>query len=168
MYSAHTEPLQYASISNLLFLNLSGETLESRLRLVQIQRQLGRLAFQHLKAARHGLAEMRDHFRAQFLIALGLGGLPLERIYLAGEGVPKDPVEGARWLAKAAEQNVSAAYGQLGALYAEGRGLPYLELEIRQDLIADADGQRAWAARLIRLLPEAYRQYQELPKGHAA
>jgi predicted N-formylglutamate amidohydrolase len=35
------------------------------------------------------------------------------------------------------------------------RGLPHVELEIRQDLIADALGQRAWAARLARLLPAA-------------
>ena len=33
------------------------------------------------------------------------------------------------------------------------RGLPHVELEIRQDLIADAAGQYAWAQRLARLLP---------------
>ncbi len=38
-------------------------------------------------------------------------------------------------------------------LHAEANGLDYLELEIRQDLIATADGQAAWAARLARLLP---------------
>jgi predicted N-formylglutamate amidohydrolase len=37
--------------------------------------------------------------------------------------------------------------------HAERRGLPYVELEIRQDLIADASGQTAWAERLARLLP---------------
>jgi predicted N-formylglutamate amidohydrolase len=35
------------------------------------------------------------------------------------------------------------------------RGLDYLELETRQDLIADQAGQRAVADRLARLLPEA-------------
>jgi predicted N-formylglutamate amidohydrolase len=40
-------------------------------------------------------------------------------------------------------------------VHAERRGLPYLELEIRQDLIAGPDGQMAWAARLAALLPEA-------------
>jgi predicted N-formylglutamate amidohydrolase len=30
-------------------------------------------------------------------------------------------------------------------------------IEIRQDLIADDDGQRDWALRLARLLPLAYR-----------
>jgi predicted N-formylglutamate amidohydrolase len=41
-------------------------------------------------------------------------------------------------------------------VHAEARGLPYLELEIRQDLIADDAGQQVWAERLIRLLPLAY------------
>lgn len=38
-------------------------------------------------------------------------------------------------------------------VHGERRGLPHVELEIRQDLIADEAGQRAWAARLARLLP---------------
>ena len=41
-------------------------------------------------------------------------------------------------------------------VHGEGRGLPHVELEIRQDLIANADGQKAWAGRLSRLLPQAY------------
>ena len=40
-------------------------------------------------------------------------------------------------------------------VHGEGRGLPHVEIEIRQDLIADAAGQEAWAARLARLLPNA-------------
>ena len=36
-------------------------------------------------------------------------------------------------------------------VHAERRGLPHVELEIRQDLIADAAGQQAWAERLARL-----------------
>jgi predicted N-formylglutamate amidohydrolase len=36
--------------------------------------------------------------------------------------------------------------------HGERRGLPHVELEIRQDLLADVDGQRAWASRLARLL----------------
>ena len=43
-------------------------------------------------------------------------------------------------------------------VHCERRGLPHLELEIRQDLIAGSAGQRAWAALLARLLPEAYRR----------
>ncbi|MDE1905822.1 MAG: N-formylglutamate amidohydrolase [Rhodospirillales bacterium] len=40
-------------------------------------------------------------------------------------------------------------------VHAEGNGLDYLEIEIRQDLIAQEAGQVEWAARLARLLPEA-------------
>jgi predicted N-formylglutamate amidohydrolase len=40
-------------------------------------------------------------------------------------------------------------------VHGEGRGLPHVELEIRQDLITDEAGQRAWAERLARMLPEA-------------
>lgn len=38
-------------------------------------------------------------------------------------------------------------------VHGEARGLPYVEIEIRQDLIADVAGQQAWAERLARLLP---------------
>lgn len=37
--------------------------------------------------------------------------------------------------------------------YGEKRGIPHVEIEIRQDLIADEAGQQAWASRLARLLP---------------
>ena len=37
--------------------------------------------------------------------------------------------------------------------YGERRGLPHVEIEIRQDLIADEVGQQEWALRLARLLP---------------
>jgi predicted N-formylglutamate amidohydrolase len=40
-------------------------------------------------------------------------------------------------------------------VHGEGRLLPHVEIEIRQDLIGDAAGQEAWAARLARLLPLA-------------
>jgi predicted N-formylglutamate amidohydrolase len=41
-------------------------------------------------------------------------------------------------------------------VHAERRGLPYAEIEIRQDLIADEAGQIAWAERLAALLPAAW------------
>jgi predicted N-formylglutamate amidohydrolase len=44
-------------------------------------------------------------------------------------------------------------------VHAERRGLPYLELEIRQDLIATEAGQAAWAARLARLLPLVWAEF---------
>jgi predicted N-formylglutamate amidohydrolase len=41
--------------------------------------------------------------------------------------------------------------------HGERRGIPHVELEIRQDLIADSDGQAAWAARLARVLMDSVR-----------
>ena len=38
-------------------------------------------------------------------------------------------------------------------VHGEQRGLLHVELEIRQDLIADAQGQHEWAERLARILP---------------
>ena len=40
--------------------------------------------------------------------------------------------------------------------HAQANGVRYLELEIRQDLIADEAGQAKWAARLARLIPAAW------------
>jgi len=40
-------------------------------------------------------------------------------------------------------------------VHAEPAGLAHVEIEIRQDLIADPAGEAAWAARLARLLPAA-------------
>ncbi|MGE4482028.1 N-formylglutamate amidohydrolase [Acidocella sp.] len=50
-------------------------------------------------------------------------------------------------------------------VHAERGGLDYLEIEIRQDLIAEEAGQAAWAARLARLLPEALRILDAGAKG---
>ena len=47
-------------------------------------------------------------------------------------------------------------------VHGERRGLHHVAIEIRQDLIADDKGQRAWGALLARLLPQAY---QELGGG---
>jgi predicted N-formylglutamate amidohydrolase len=41
-------------------------------------------------------------------------------------------------------------------VHAERRGLDHVLIEIRQDLIAEESGQRAWSERLARLLPLAY------------
>ena len=50
---------------------------------------------------------------------------------------------------------VSEATDYTIPVHAERRGLPHVEIEIRQDLIADPAAQRGWAARLARLLPLA-------------
>jgi predicted N-formylglutamate amidohydrolase len=39
-------------------------------------------------------------------------------------------------------------------VHGEQRGVPYLEIEIRQDLLGSEAGQSEWAERLARLLPE--------------
>jgi predicted N-formylglutamate amidohydrolase len=44
-------------------------------------------------------------------------------------------------------------------VHAERRGLPYLELEIRQDLIASEAGQAEWAERLTGLLPRVWAEF---------
>jgi predicted N-formylglutamate amidohydrolase len=43
-------------------------------------------------------------------------------------------------------------------VHAEARGLAYVEIELRQDLIAGEEGQAEWAERLARLLPIAARR----------
>ena len=40
-------------------------------------------------------------------------------------------------------------------VHGEQRGIPHVEIEVRQDLIADAPGQTLWALRLAQVLDEA-------------
>jgi predicted N-formylglutamate amidohydrolase len=51
---------------------------------------------------------------------------------------------------------VSDASDYTVPVHGERRGLHHVLIEIRQDLIADENGQREWVARLTRLLPPAY------------
>lgn len=53
-------------------------------------------------------------------------------------------------------------------VHGEQRGLLHVELEIRQDLIATPEGQRAWAERLARLLPQALSLCRDTGAGPAA
>ncbi len=39
--------------------------------------------------------------------------------------------------------------------HGEARSLPHVEIELRQDLVADEAGQTEWARRLIRALQDA-------------
>jgi len=43
-------------------------------------------------------------------------------------------------------------------IHGERRGLPHVEIEIRQDLVADEAGQRRWASLLAQSLPQAYQR----------
>jgi predicted N-formylglutamate amidohydrolase len=40
-------------------------------------------------------------------------------------------------------------------LYGEAKGIPYVEIEIRQDLIGDEKSQAKWAELLAGILPRA-------------
>ncbi len=55
--------------------------------------------------------------------------------------------------------SVSDASDYTIPVHGERRGLLHVEIEIRQDLISDTSGQRAWAALLARLLPRAYQEF---------
>ncbi len=46
-------------------------------------------------------------------------------------------------------------------VHGERRGLPHVEIEIRQDLISEPAGQAAWAERLARLLPAVYAEFPD-------
>lgn len=48
-------------------------------------------------------------------------------------------------------------------VHAYPRQLPYVELEIRQDLIASEEGQQDWSSRLARVLPAAWAQITATP-----
>jgi predicted N-formylglutamate amidohydrolase len=79
----------------------------------------------------------RDPRFAHRLIAL----LNAEREFAIGDNAP---------------YSVSDATDYTIPVHAEPRGLHHVVIEIRQDLIADENGQRGWARRLARLLPRAY------------
>ena len=61
------------------------------------------------KSAEQGDADAQSHLGFQ---------------YLMGEGVPKDDVEGAKWVSKAAEHGHANAQLNLGSCYSDGRGVP--------------------------------------------
>jgi predicted N-formylglutamate amidohydrolase len=48
--------------------------------------------------------------------------------------------------------------------HAEARGLPYVEIEIRQDLVSDEAGQAEWAARITQALMDAEREFADAVK----
>jgi predicted N-formylglutamate amidohydrolase len=43
--------------------------------------------------------------------------------------------------------------------HGEARGLPHVEIEIRQDLVSDEAGQAEWAGRITRALVKAERAF---------
>jgi predicted N-formylglutamate amidohydrolase len=79
----------------------------------------------------------RDRRFAHSLMAL----LNDEKEFTVGENVP---------------YSVTDATDYTIPVHAERLALHHVLIEIRQDLIAEENGQRAWALRLARLLPQAY------------
>ena len=79
----------------------------------------------------------RDPRFAHCLMAL----LNAEREFAIGDNAP---------------YSVSDATDYTIPVHAERRSLHHVLIEIRQDLITDENGQRAWAERLACLLPRAY------------
>ena len=47
--------------------------------------------------------------------------------------------------------------------HGEARGLPHVEIEIRQDLVGDDAGQAAWARRITRALQDAEQAFSGVP-----
>jgi predicted N-formylglutamate amidohydrolase len=58
--------------------------------------------------------------------------------------------------------SVTAASDYTIPIHGEQRHLHHVALEIRQDLVTDAAGQRKWAALFARLLPQAYERLTSL------
>ena len=52
--------------------------------------------------------------------------------------------------------------GDTMSRHGTGRGLAHVLIEVRQDLIATAEGQEAWAARLAPIISQAI---EEIPDG---
>lgn len=77
------------------------------------------------------------HHRDQRLAAPLLRGLRAEPDLIIGDNEPYAASE-------------STDYGLIE--HGEGRGLPCVELELRQDLLTNAQSQAAWSRRLARLL----------------
>lgn len=67
--------------------------------------------------------------------------------------------DGALYIADNEPYFVSDATDYTVPRHGEARGLPHVEIEVRQDLIGDAAGQAAWAERLSRALLESQKAF---------
>ena len=67
--------------------------------------------------------------------------------------------EGAFFVGENEPYAVSDVTDYTVPVHGERRGLPHVEIEIRQDLITERAGQMEWAERLARLLPDAYSRF---------
>src|ERR1017187_744450 len=74
----------------------------------------------------------------------------LARMYLSGDGVPKDAAEAAKWHTKAADQGFAAAVFALGVMYAEGEGVPK-DFELYQQILGLVE---PWRVESVTLKPQ--------------
>lgn len=90
-------------------------------------------------------------------------------VYAGGQGVPRDYVEAAKWLSKAAAQGDAEAQAGLGTFYANGLGVPKDEaLAYQWLLLAGAQGN-AFAKKIYTrlektLTPEMRTEGQRLAR----
>jgi TPR repeat protein len=70
-------------------------------------------------------------------------------MYYEGDGVPKDPVEAAKWLRKSAEKGDLDAESMLGAMYYKGDGVPKDYAEAAKWLRKSADQGNAHAQSML-------------------
>ncbi|WP_374655845.1 tetratricopeptide repeat protein [Dongia sp.] len=73
------------------------------------------------------------------------------QMYLDGHGVPKDPVQAASWLEKAAGGGNARARAQIGALYATGTGVPQDEMKASYWLLRAANQNVRQSQRFMAL-----------------
>jgi predicted N-formylglutamate amidohydrolase len=80
-------------------------------------------------------------------------------------GVMLDALRQNRELSIAENKPYSVVHGIIYTMpvHGEARGLPHVEVEIRQDLVRERAGQIDWAQRLCRALGEAERRFYEGP-----
>jgi hypothetical protein len=111
---------------------------------VQVQRGFGRLPLQHAKLARERHAQAGIHLGFQLAVALGLGGLPLERIHLPGDLFQN--VEDARQVLLGAFQLgfrqplAGLVLGDAGGLFDDGAAVLRLGAEDLADAALLDDG----------------------------
>lgn len=120
----------------------------------RITRELDARAARNLPTvvvALHSFTPVMAGFARPWLFGiLHLGASPFSDAVLAGlRAEPDAPVVGDNEPYRMDEVDYTIPH------HAIGRGLDYVELEVRQDLLADAAGQAAVAERLARVLPAA-------------
>ena len=85
-------------------------------------------------------------------------------LYATGQGVPKDEVEAAKWVRRAAEQNDAQAQCETGVNYTWGRGVAKDEVEAYKWTVLAAD-QGDQKARKYRTELENTLSHEQIAEG---